>query len=28
MIAGTCDREYPPDLEPRSGHGTACWLYR
>nr|WP_296747876.1 ABC transporter ATP-binding protein [Thioalkalivibrio sp.] len=28
MIAGTCDQEYPPDLEPRPGHGTACWLYR
>ena len=28
MIPGTCDREYPPDLEPRPGHKTACWLYR
>jgi peptide/nickel transport system ATP-binding protein len=28
MIAGTCDREYPPDLEPHPGHTTACWLYR
>lgn len=28
MIAGTCDRQDPPDLEPRTGHMTACWLYR
>jgi peptide/nickel transport system ATP-binding protein len=28
MIAGICDRQDPPDLEPRPGHHTACWLYR
>ena len=28
MIQGTCDRQDPPDLEPRPAHHTACWLYR
>ena len=28
MITGTCDVQDPPDLEPRPGHRTACWLYR
>jgi peptide/nickel transport system ATP-binding protein len=27
-IAGLCDREEPPQFEPRSGHFAACWLHR
>jgi oligopeptide/dipeptide ABC transporter ATP-binding protein len=26
-IAGLCDTELPPDLEPVPGHLTSCWLY-
>ncbi|MBK1731744.1 ABC transporter ATP-binding protein [Thiococcus pfennigii] len=26
-IAGHCDRDEPPMLAPRPGHGVACWLH-
>lgn len=28
MIKGLCDVKEPPDLEPKPGHFTTCWLYR
>ncbi|AGA34003.1 Dipeptide transport ATP-binding protein DppF [Thioalkalivibrio nitratireducens DSM 14787] len=28
MIQGTCEREDPPNFEPRPGHRAACWLHR
>ncbi len=27
-IAGLCDREEPPEFEPKPGHFVKCWLYR
>ena len=27
-MAGLCDVDEPPDLEPEAGHLVACWLYR
>lgn len=27
-IAGLCDRDDPPDFEPRRQHYSACWLHR
>ncbi|MFN4218298.1 MAG: ABC transporter ATP-binding protein [Candidatus Bipolaricaulia bacterium] len=28
FIAGLCEKEVPPELEPSSGHFVECWLYR
>ncbi|WP_205598555.1 ABC transporter ATP-binding protein [Halomonas sp. NO4] len=28
FMAGLCDRDDPPDFEPRHGHRSACWLHR
>lgn len=28
FMPGLCDRDDPPDFEPRSGHRSACWLHR
>ena len=27
-VTGLCDREDPPDFQPRPGHSSACWLHR
>lgn len=27
-IAGLCDRDEPPEFEPRNGHWSSCWLNR
>ncbi|HBA64819.1 MAG TPA: oligopeptide ABC transporter ATP-binding protein, partial [Methylococcaceae bacterium] len=27
-IEGLCDVEEPPELEPRTGHYSACWLHK
>lgn len=26
-IAGLCEKELPPEFEPREGHGVECWLF-
>lgn len=28
VIPGVCDKDVPPDFEPRPGHPSACWLHR
>ncbi|WP_163576486.1 ABC transporter ATP-binding protein [Halomonas faecis] len=28
FMPGLCDRDDPPEFEPRSGHRSACWLHR
>ncbi len=28
FMKGLCDRETPPEFEPKSGHLVECWLYR